>query len=754
MNIKSIVLTGAIMCANLAFGIEFVLPANPTLTEVTAHKELAEFIPNVTEKLKVGDTEINAIHIGDTPLAIRAALTRASMKDDSYVVRLIGDSIVINGGGTRGVLYGAYHFLEQCGVRFFSPVCTGIPKERALVKGFMSVDYDGSFFFPMRDIYTSKLMPADGGRTAIANGLSRDGDRKISKEFGGAFDYGPPYSCHTFDHYIPAAKYMESHPEFFSLRDGKRYGGQQNGQLCLSNKAMRELCAELLLKNIRETTAKAKSEGIAVPLIYDVSHNDNSRYCQCPECEAFATRENQAGLMVDFLNYLADKVKPEFPDVKLQFFAYQYNAEPPKTLKARDNVIVRICNTGVNQITGCGNDKVAIAKYRRWQEHTSHIYVWDYGITYGDMTGLPYPSEFFYPDVFRFYAENHVSGCFWELEAPDRSDMWELKYFLLSRYMAKPLRDDFDILLISFLSDFYGNAAAKVYEYRKTLLETAKRKNAVIGWFASPVDFSYIDCKDMLKMQDAMDAARKAVAGEPELIFRVNRASMGIDRMLGFEFLSRYRREADHDISARAEAARKRFWDTWEQSAKLFNLDLKSTMERIEERSKNLLALPPITIGKDDHIKNAVSLDFFAPDVATIGNSVSLTPDTDSKYGSSVKINCEKGTTQNFPQSCGIYSLSQNKEIFHWTFPESVWKNNEWQWIELNDILLPPGENCYVYFTNSWVVQILLAYLEPIDRSRPFNIRFHAKLYGDRFFKDGKPSGITIDRVTIWQRKD
>ncbi|MBQ7651965.1 MAG: DUF4838 domain-containing protein, partial [Victivallales bacterium] len=406
MNIKSIGLTGAIMCANLAFGIEFVLPSNPILTEVTAHKELAEFIPKVTEKLEVGGTEINAIHIGDTPLAIKAALTRASMKDDSYVVRRIGDCIVINGGGTRGVLYGTYHFLEQCGIRFFSPVCTSIPKERALVKGFMSVDYDGAFFFPMRDIYTSKLMPADGGRTAIANGLSRDGDRKISREFGGAFDYGPPYSCHTFDHYIPADKYMDSHPEFFSLRDGKRYGGQQNGQLCLTNQDMRELFAELLLKNIRETTAKAKAEGIAVPLIYDVSHNDNSRYCQCPECEAFAKRENQAGLMIDFLNYLADKVKPEFPDVKLQFFAYQYNAEPPKTLKARDNVIVRICNTGVNQITGSGNDKVAIAKYKRWKEYASHIYVWDYGITYGDMTGLPYPSEFYYPDVFRFYAEN------------------------------------------------------------------------------------------------------------------------------------------------------------------------------------------------------------------------------------------------------------------------------------------------------------------------------------------------------------
>ncbi len=738
------------MCASIAFGIEIVLPANPSLTEVTAHKELTEYLPKATEKLSVKDTEIRSIHVGDTPIALKAGISRAALKDDSFVVRQIGDSIVVNGGGTRGVLYGTYHLLEQCGVRFVSPVCTIVPQMRSAVKDFTTVDKEGSFFFPMRDIYTSKLMPADGGRTAIANGLSRDGDRIITREFGGAFDYGPPYSCHTFDHYIPASKYMESHPEFFSLRDGKRYGGQQEGQLCLTNKGMRELFAELLLKNIRETTAKAKAEGIAVPLIYDVSHNDNSRYCQCPECEAFAKRENQAGLMVDFLNYLADKVKPEFPDVKLQFFAYQYNAEPPKTIKARGNVIVRICNTGVNQITGCGNDKTAVAKYRKWQEYASHIYVWDYGITYGDMTGLPYPSEFFYPDVFRFYAQNHVSGCFWELEAPDRSDLWELKYFLLSRYMADPFREDFDILLNSFLSDFYGPAAPCVLKFRQILHETAKRKNAVIGWFASPVDFSYVDCKDMMLMQDAMDTARKAVAENEELTFRVNRASMGIDRMLGFEFLHRYRIEANHDITARAEAARKRFFETWRKSAKLFNLDMDGTIARIEERCKNLLSLPEIHL-KNDAPDGTISRDFFAPDMATIGSSVSIAPDAESEYGSSVKIDAAKSPVQDFPQSCGIYSLSQNKEIFHWKLPESVWKNNEWQWIELNDITLPQGENCYVYFTNSWVAQILLVYMDPIDLTKTFNIRVHFKLSGDRFFKDGKPSVISIDRVSIRQ---
>ena len=740
------------MCVSAALGIDIEIPANPALTEVTARNELMELLPKATDRISVNGKDIRRICVGDTRQSMSAGFSRASMNDDSFVIKQEGDCIVINGGGTRGVLYGTYDFLENvCGIRFFTPMTTHIPQKRDIAV--KSVDKRGGFQFPMRDIYTSKTMPKDGGRFAIANGLSRSGDCPIAKEFGGAFDYGPPYSCHTFDRYLPASEFMASHPEYYSLRDGKRYGGQQEGQLCLTNQGMREKFAVLLLKNIKETTAKAKAEGISIPLIYDVSHNDNSRYCQCPECEAFAAQQNQSGLMIDFLNYLADKVRPEFPDVKLQFFAYQYNAEPPKTLKARDNVIVRICNTGINQITGSANDKSAVARYRSWQDHASHIYVWDYGITYGDMTGLPYPSEFFYPDVFRFYANNHVTGCFWELEAPDRSDMWELKHFLLCKFMANPFRNDFDTLFEGFCADFYGPAAPHVIAYRRLLLETAKQMNAVIGWFASPVDFSYIDCIRMLRMQDEMDAARKAVADNEELTLRVNRASMGIDRMLGFEYLPRYRSQAEFDISQLAASARERFFNTWRTSAKIFKINADENIDRIQKRCNNILALPPIVIDKEDHIKDALSLDFFASDMATIGSSVQMMPDGESKYGSAVRINCEKSKVQKFPQSCGIYSLSQNKEIFHWEFPESVWKNNEWQWIELNDILLPQGENCYVYFTNSWVVQIIFAYLQPIDRTRPFNIRVHVKAAGDLFFHDGKQSTISIDRATIWQKR-
>ena len=102
---------------------------------------------------------------------------------------------------------------------------------------------------------------------------------------------------------------------------------------------------------------------------------------------------------------------------------------------------------------------------------------------------------------------------------------------------------------------------------------------------------------------------------------------------------------------------------------------------------------------------------------------------------------------------CGIYSLSQNKEIYHWKFTRNDLKENEWQWLELKNILLPEGNNCYVYITNSWVAQALLAYLDDVDRSKPFDIRVHIKFDGQLFFENGKENVIYIDKVDVIQPK-
>ena len=405
-----------------------VTSANPALTEVTAAKELESYLAKCAESIIVDGDVIRSIHIGDSEAAVKAGILRKNMADDSFVIKKIGNDIIINGGGTRGVLYGTFDFIERIlDVRFFTPACTYVPEKKIIKVD--CVDKEFKFIFALRDIYIGKAYNPDGGYYAIARGMSRGGDIPFDKKFGGSFDYGPPYSCHTFDRYLPAKEYMKKYPHFFSLRNGERYGGQHTGQLCLTNPELREFFTKLVLDNIKKTTAEYIAKGMQPPLIYDVSHNDNSRYCMCPDCSALAAKERQSGVMIDFVNYIAERVAKVYPEIKLQFFAYQYNAEPPKTIKARDNVIVRICNTGSNQITGAANDKVYSEFFKRWKDFAKHVYIWDYAITYGDMNGGPYPSEFYIPSAYKFYADNNVKGIFCESESPASSDMWELKYW-------------------------------------------------------------------------------------------------------------------------------------------------------------------------------------------------------------------------------------------------------------------------------------------------------------------------------------
>ena len=731
-----------------------VLSSQAKLTEKTAAQELEFYLVKCVKGLKVEGDVIEKIYVGDSSISRQAGFTRAKMADDSYVVKKIGKNIIINGGGTRGVLFGTFDFIERVlGVRFFTPVVRYEPAPRVITAA--AIDKEFKFCFELRDIYIGKAYRPDGGHFAVSRGMSRGGDTPFDRKFGGSFDYGPPYSCHTFDRYLPAKKYLKTHPHFFSLRNGERCGGQHSGQLCLTNPELRKFFARLVLDNIKATNAACKKAGIAAPLIYDVSHNDNSRYCLCENCSALAAKERQSGVMVDFVNYIAEQVAKVYPEIKIQFFAYQYNAEPPRTLKARDNVIVRICNTGSNQITGAANDKVYSKMFREWKKHVGNVYIWDYAITYGDMNGGPYPSEFYIPSAYKFYADNNVKGVFCESESPASSDMWELKYYLLTCYAADPLRTDYQELVEDFYRKYYGPAGKYVHEYRKILHDTAKKKKAVVGWFASGVDFSYIDLAANLAMQRQLDKARAAVAGDRELTYRVNRSGLGIDRLLGFEFLGSYRRSTTENIEKFAETARNRFWETWDESLKRnAPLTPRTQFNRIRQRCETLLSLPHLPRkAESDPRNNAVS--FHADEISSIGSTVTIVPDKTSACGSSLKITVPPGgKTHRLPQSCGIYSLSQNREIFHWEFTRSDLKDNQWQYLELKNILLPEGSNCYLYITNSWVAQVLLAYLGDIDRSRPFDIRVHIKFDGDLFFKNGKKNFIFIDRVDVIQPKN
>ena len=79
--------------------------------------------------------------------------------------------------------------------------------------------------------------------------------------------------------------------------------------------------------------------------ILSVTQEDNHQYCQCVECKALDALEgSQSGTMIHFVNAVAEAIEDEFPDVFIDTFAYWYSRKPPKFVKPRDNVIVRLCS--------------------------------------------------------------------------------------------------------------------------------------------------------------------------------------------------------------------------------------------------------------------------------------------------------------------------------------------------------------------------------------------------------------------------
>jgi hypothetical protein len=101
----------------LALAVVSVVTA-PGVGEVEhfAAQELVRYVEQVTgEKVVPGDAP--AAHrflLGDAPAS-------SALKEDGFTIRRRGRDVVIEGRGSRGVLYGCYAYLEHLGVRWYFP---------------------------------------------------------------------------------------------------------------------------------------------------------------------------------------------------------------------------------------------------------------------------------------------------------------------------------------------------------------------------------------------------------------------------------------------------------------------------------------------------------------------------------------------------------------------------------------------------------------------------------------------------------
>ena len=118
---------------------------------------------------------------------------------------------------------------------------------------------------------------------------------------------------------MPPEEFYDKHPEYYSLINNKRI--HEEAQLCLTNPDVLKIVTERIKKRIRQNPEY---------LIYDVSQNDWDNPCQCDKCQAIVKREgSESGLVIWFVNQVAEAVEKEFPDKYIGTLAYKYTRTPP-----------------------------------------------------------------------------------------------------------------------------------------------------------------------------------------------------------------------------------------------------------------------------------------------------------------------------------------------------------------------------------------------------------------------------------------
>ncbi len=600
--IAAAVVLGAV-CCRMTGAYEVIVPESPSPAEQTAARELRDYLARGTTGVTVFGNDAR-IYLGDTSVAREAGIDCGSMEEENWVIKTLPpDRLIIGGGGRRGTLYGVYNFLEhEAGIRWWNPFDDFVPEPAPLVLG--ELEERGAPYFFMRNIYRNNQFPDDAGRWAARNRINQDGDSPITPAYGSELAFGAPYHVHTIAHadgYLPEEKYFQEHPEYFAVIGGERNGSQFKGQICFSHPDLPDMFIEKLKRNIVADEEKAHTRGTDAPRIYDISINDNTTFCECPRCQEALKTLRPSDLMLRFINRIADFLAEYRPGYYIQTAAYFSTLEPPLRERVRDNVIVRLCDTYSLRHEDITSD--ANRAFREillgWEKVAKHLAVWEYGLTFDDSAGLPYPSEYTLAANKKFYREHGVMGLIIEREYPDVSDMYDLKTWLDAKLLETP-----DLPLPELLDDFYGKyygpAASRVREYREKLRETAFRNHASIAYFSpGRKPFEYIDYTAMAAMQLLMDEAEQLAADSPQYASRVRRARFGLDLALGFslrEHLAASARDAgvaDEAFQAAADAALRRARSAWRESAARLQhcgkvpLDMEQVFSGIDENRQN-----------------------------------------------------------------------------------------------------------------------------------------------------------------------
>jgi len=499
------------------------LSDNAVLAEKHAASELQKYIYEISAcKLPITNKyqeSVKHIFVGfkNVPEILLQGIDVNSFGMEEFIIKTSSKDIIIAGGKPRGTLYGVIAFLtDEFGCRWYTPDFNKIPKTKDIIVN--AIDKRDKPAFEYREAWYKEAYNTEW---AVHNRLNPS-IVPIPDSLGGSYITYP--FVHTFNALVPPEKYFEKHPEYFSLINGKRKAERHGTQLCLTNPDVLKIATQTVFRWIKEHP-KAN--------VFSIDQNDGYGFCECEKCKAIDdAEESHSGTIINFVNHIADTIAQTHPDLRIQTLAYVYSEVPPKNIKPRPNVTIRLCHYEyccAHAIEQCESHQVFRERLQAWSKIANQITIWDYFTDFNHYL-VPFPNFESLKNDVRFYADNNCIGLFAQgCNVPQKGggEFASLRAWVFARLMWNPYQDA-QVLIDEFVENVYGSAAPFIKTYIDLLHEKVKPDSVYFSIYAKPTDGGYLTPDVVQESVNLFKQAEAASANDPDLLKRVELAGLPI----------------------------------------------------------------------------------------------------------------------------------------------------------------------------------------------------------------------------------
>lgn len=502
-------------------------------SETTAARQLGEYLQKMSgarfevkdEKEVAADAAQILVGAGTRVKKMLPLQNWDALGTDGILIKTIGNKLILAGGRPRGSLYAAFTFLEDTlGVRWWTPQESTVP-----IKKTLTID-------TLNTAYAPQLKTREGHNNSLISDPWFASRLKINGHYQRQLaDLGGHNSIigmvHTFAGLLPIEKYFKEHPEWYSdPENGNKpctaaspMPKEHTWQLCLSSEEARKE----LTRNALEWIRADPSAGMI-----SISQNDFPAPAADPVDMALAEKEGSpSGPLLKFVNAVAADIEKEFPDFLVETLAYQYSQKPPRTIRPRQNVVIRLCSIEANFAHPLNSEANAVFRddVKGWRKIASHMYFWNYVANFDHMN-VPFPNMRSLGQDIKFFVDNKAIGLFeqGDAESNGTGDFVALRVWLVSHLMWNPSLDQ-KKLENEFLKGYYGVAAPHLRAYIDTMQSSLDARGEKASLSTFQLDYSYLSLDVMNRATRFFRQAEAAVAQDEVLSNRVQRERVSLD---------------------------------------------------------------------------------------------------------------------------------------------------------------------------------------------------------------------------------